>query len=90
MLKDLRQSIEDSWLHQKSQELTIYGKINVMYDMSIITGLGVYHSKPDQIIWNKEERTGLFVDVAVPMDRNYVKKYEEKLKIYQDCETEVQ
>ena len=44
-----------------------------MYDISIIMVWRVLHSKPDQIIWNKDGRTGLIVDVAVPMDRNCVK-----------------
>ena len=61
-----------------------------MYDISIIMVWRVLHSKPDQIIWNKDGRTGLIVDVAVPMDINCMKKYAGKLTMYQDLELEIQ
>ena len=55
-----------------------------MYDTQIITNQCFLHSKLDQNIYNMEERTGLIIDVAVPMDRNCVKKYAGKLTMYQD------
>ena len=60
-------------MRHKSLELISCGNVTVMYDISIIMVWRVLHSKPDQIIWNKDGRTGLIVDVAVPMDRNCVK-----------------
>ena len=54
----------------------------MMYDISIIIGWLVPCSRPDLNIWNKEERTGSIVDVEIPMDRNCVKTYSERLKMY--------
>ena len=61
-----------------------------MYDMSIITDRRVRHSKPDLNIQNRGEHTDSIVDVAVPMDRNCVKKYSKKLKIYRDLYINIQ
>ena len=90
VLKDLGKSVEDSWLHQKSQELTICGNITEMYDMSIITNRRVLNNKTYLIIWNKEKRNGLFVYAVVTMDRNCVKMYAEKLRNYRKLEIETQ
>ena len=90
VLKDLGKSVEDSWLHQKSQELTICGNITEMYDMSIITNRRVLNNKTYLIIWNKEKRNGLFVYAVVKMDRNCVKMYAEKLRNYRKLEIETQ
>ena len=90
VLKYLGQSVEYSCMRHKKYELTSCGNVIVIYDMSIITKQCVLHNKPDQIIWNKDGRTGLIVDVAVPMDGNCVKKYVGKLTMYQDLELEIQ
>ena len=90
VLKYLGQSVEDLCMRHKSHELTSCGNVTVIYDRSIITKQCVLHNKPDQIIWNKDGRTGLIVDVAVPMDGNCVKKYVGKLTMYQDLELEIQ
>ena len=77
-------------MRHKSLELISCGNVTVMYDISIIMVWRVLHSKPDQIIWNKDGRTRFIVDVAVPMEINCVKKYVVKLTMYQDLELEIQ
>ena len=58
--------------------------------MSIITNRRVLHSKIDQNIWNKEERTRSIFDSAVPITRNCVKMYVEKLTNYRNLESDIQ
>ena len=66
-------------MRHKPQELTTWRYKIVMYNMSIIIYQCVLNNRTDLIIWNKSERTGLIVDAAVPMDRNFVKTYVYKL-----------
>ena len=75
MLNNLGQSVEDSCMRHKPQELTSCGNVTVIYDMSIFTEWHVLHIKRDLNIWNKEGRTGVIFDTTVPRDRNFLKKY---------------
>jgi hypothetical protein len=46
--------------------------------------------KPDIIIWDSEERTCTLIDVAIPGDRNVIKKEVAKILKYKDLITEIQ
>jgi hypothetical protein len=50
----------------------------------------VPNSKPDIIIQDNEKGTCVLIDVAIPRDRNVIKKEAEKILKYKDLITEIQ
>jgi hypothetical protein len=48
------------------------------------------NNKPDNIIWDNEKGTCLLIDVAIPGDRNVIKKEAEKILKYKDLIIEIQ
>jgi hypothetical protein len=48
------------------------------------------NNKPDIIIRDNEKRTCMLIDVAIPGDRNVIKKESEKILKYKDLTTEIQ
>jgi hypothetical protein len=48
------------------------------------------NNKPDIITRDNENRTCILIDVAIPGDRNVIKKEAEKILKYKDLTTEIQ
>jgi len=48
------------------------------------------NNKPDIIIHDNKEGTYMLIDVAIPGDRNVIKKEAEKISQYNDLKTEIQ
>jgi hypothetical protein len=48
------------------------------------------NDKPDIIISDTEKRTCMLIDVAIPGDRNVIKKEAEKILKYKDLAIEIQ
>ena len=48
------------------------------------------NNKPDIIIRDNEKRTCMIIDVAIPGDRNVIKKEAEKILKYKDLTIEIQ
>ena len=79
VVKDLGGTVPDSWMLHKPQQSTVCGQVTVTYDMPVLTDKNVHHNKPDLVVWNKAERTAQIIDVAVPMDRNVIRKNADKI-----------
>jgi hypothetical protein len=50
----------------------------VLWNQAVNTDREVTANKPDIIIKNKKGKTCKLIDVAIPVDRNFVKKEAEK------------
>jgi hypothetical protein len=48
------------------------------------------NNKPDVIIRSNEKRTCILIDVAIPGDRNVIKKEAQKILKYKDLTIEIQ
>jgi hypothetical protein len=48
------------------------------------------NNKPDIIICDNEKRTFILIDVAIPGDRNVIKKEAKKILKYKDLTIEIQ
>jgi hypothetical protein len=48
------------------------------------------NSKPDIVIRDNEKGTCMLIDVAIPGDRNVIKKEAEKILKYKDLITDIQ
>jgi hypothetical protein len=53
------------------------------------TDRNIPNNKPDVIIWNNEERTCMLIDVAIPGNRNVIKKEAKKILKYKDLTIEI-
>ena len=88
--KDMGVEVAPSWLKHKPQEsVSKDGKV-LLWDMKIITDTRVPANRPDIIVHDKEKKSCLIIDVAVPVDKNSVKKIAEKITKYRDLEIEIQ
>jgi hypothetical protein len=67
----------------KSVETSQGGKVT-------ITDRTIPNNKPDIIIRDNEKRTCMSIDVAIPGDRNVIKKEAEKILKYKDLTIEIQ
>jgi hypothetical protein len=66
------------------------GDITVFWNQSVHTDREVTVNRPDTIIKNKKETTCTLIDVATPVDRNFVQKEEEKNLKHKSLGIEVQ
>jgi hypothetical protein len=53
------------------------------------TDRNIPNNKPDIIIWDNEKGTCMLIDVAIPGDRNVIKKEAEKILKYKDLIIEI-
>jgi len=63
----------------KSVDTSHEGKITVLRNQQVRTNSTVLNNKPDIIIRDNKEGTCMLIDVAIPGDRNVIKKEAEKI-----------
>jgi hypothetical protein len=66
------------------------GKVTILWNQQVQTDRTVPNNKPDIIIRDNEKGTFMLIDVAIPGDRNVIKKEAEKILKYKDFVTEIQ
>ena len=54
------------------------GDVTVLWNQEVYTDVDVTANRPDIIIKNRKEKTCTLIDVAIPADRNVVRKEAEK------------
>jgi hypothetical protein len=74
----------------KSVEASQDGKVAILWNQQVQTDKIIPNNKPDIIIRDSEERTCTLIDVAIPGDRNVIKKEAEKILKYEDLIIEIQ
>ena len=55
-------------------------RAKVLWDFPIQTDIRLQHNRPDIILIDYEEKTGLIIDIAVPRDENIKEKEQEKIE----------
>lgn len=68
---------------QESDRATVY------WDTAILTDKNVRHNRPDILVLEKKEKLGYIIDIAIPIDDNIGKSYQEKVAKYQDLAFEL-
>ena len=66
------------------------GKVTILRNQQVQTDRTIPNNKPDIIIRDNEKRTCMLIDVAIPGDRNVIKKGAEKILKYKDLTIEIQ
>jgi hypothetical protein len=66
------------------------GKVTILWNQQVQTDSTFPNSKPDIIIRDNEKGTCVLIDIAIPGDRNVIKKEAEKTLKYKDLTIEIQ
>ena len=65
------------------------GKVTILWNQQVQTDRTISNNKPDIIIRDNEKRTCMLIGVAIPGDRNVIKKEAEKSLKYKDLTIEI-
>ena len=76
--------------HHAPQPVVETEKVKILWDFEVRTDRRITARRPDIVIVDKEKKTGLIIDIAVPEDRNICQKEREKIEKYQDLRIEIQ
>jgi hypothetical protein len=74
----------------KSVETSPLGKVTILWNQQVQTDRNIPNNKPDIIIRDNEKGTYMLIGVAIPGDRNVMKKETEKILKYKDLIIEIQ
>jgi hypothetical protein len=66
------------------------GKVTILWNQQVQADRTVPNNEPDTIIRDNQKGTCMLIDVAIPGDRNVIKKEAEKILKYKDLITEIQ
>ena len=59
---------------QKSEEINHEGKVTILWNQQVRTDITIPNNKPDIIMRHDKKGTRVLIDVAIPGDRNMIKK----------------
>jgi len=74
----------------KSVKTSHEGKVNLLWNQQVQTDRTIPNNKPDIITSDNKQGTCMLIDVAIPGDRNVIKKEAEKILKYRDIIIEIQ
>jgi hypothetical protein len=66
------------------------GKITILWNQQVQTDRTITNNKPGIITWDNDKGTCMLIDVAIPGDRNVIKKEAKKILKHKDLITEIQ
>jgi hypothetical protein len=66
------------------------GKVTILWNQQVQTDRTIPSNKLDIIIRDNEKISCILIDVAIPWDRNVIKKENEKILKYKDFTIEIQ
>jgi hypothetical protein len=72
--------IAENWYSHIPKPVTEHEDVTVLWNQGIQTDREVLANRPDMIIKNKKDKACLLIDVAIPSDRNVIKKEAENKK----------
>jgi len=73
----------------KSVETSHEGEITILWSQQVRSNRIVPNNKPDIIIHDNKEETFMLIDVAIPGERNVIKKEAERILKHEDLITEI-
>jgi hypothetical protein len=91
--KELGVQLDKKTLYEhvpKSVVTTQRDKVTILWNHQVQTDRTIPNNKPDIIIRDNEKGTCMLIDVAIPGDRNVIKKEAEKILKYRDLTIEIQ
>jgi len=79
----------EKWYDHQPQTVTENDNVTILWDMPVNTDREISANRPDIIIKNRQEKTCIMIDMAIPSERNVTIKEVEKLSKYKDLEIEI-
>ena len=76
-------------LKHQPETVTENEKVTILWDMQVHTDKTIKANKLDIIIKDKQEKTCMLIDMAIPSDRDSSVKVAEKLSKYKNLEIEI-
>ena len=89
ILKHYNIKANDKWYEHQPETVTENEKVTILWDMQVHTDKTIKANKPDIIIKDKQEKTCVLIDMAIPSNRNTSVKVAEKLSKYKHLEIEL-
>ena len=89
ILKHYKIKANDNLYGHQQETVTENEKVTILWDMQVHTDKTIKANKPDSIINDKQEKTCMLIEMAIPSDRNTSVKVAEKLSKYKDLEIEI-
>ena len=79
-----------NWLQHKPEHTCVTDKVDIYWDVPLLTDRKVGHNRPDITIHNHNDKTCLFYEITIPVDANTVKATSTKISKYRDLAIEIQ
>jgi hypothetical protein len=79
----------ENWYSHIPKPVTEHEDITVLWNQGIQTDREVLANRPDIIVKNKNDKTCLLIDVAIPSDNNVIQKEAEKKLKYKNLSIEI-
>ena len=89
ILKHYNIKANDKGYEHQPETVTENEKVTILWDMQVHTDKTIKANKPDIISKDKQEKTCVLIDMAIPSDRNTSVKGVEKLSKYKGLEIEI-
>ncbi|XP_074606467.1 uncharacterized protein LOC141859523 [Acropora palmata] len=89
ILKNYNIKANDKWYEHQPETVTENEKFTILWDMQIHTDKTIKANKLDIINKDKQEKTCLLIDMAIPSDRNTSVKVAEKVSKYKNLKIEI-
>jgi len=89
MCKNLGIQVSSKYYEHQPMKVINENNCIIMWDVPIITDRTIQANRPDIVLHNKNEKTCMLIDIAVPNDSNIMLKETEKISKYKDLEIEI-
>ena len=80
----------NKWYQYEPPQVVESEEVTILWDVPITTDREINCNRPDIVVKKKSTKSCLFIDFAVPCDRNVSLKEREKLDKYRDLKLEVE
>ena len=72
----------ERWYEHVPESVSVGQDVEIYWNQTIWVHASVEHNRPDVVVVDKKERKWYCIDFSIPMDKNVVKKEDNKLEIY--------
>ena len=89
ILKHYNIKANDKWHEHQPETVTENENVTILWDMQVHTDKTIKANKPDIITKDKQQKTCILIDMAIPSDRNTSVNVAMTLSKYKDLEIEI-
>ena len=79
----------ERWYEHQPEGVVENDEVKLLWDFKIQCDRDIEHHKPDIVVVNKQEKSCLIIDIAVPGDQRIIFKEGKKIEVYTDLKNEL-